>query len=178
MNTDNLNNYKKMKSFVGKKNSFLGDFLPVYDATSIYSALKTYLCGHSKKTYNGSIMELLGKSAIDIFNEYQVWGGEYSNDSYYIRTGGFDGISFSFDKDFIINYVSYGRTLNGEAIIEKAKEYALINHFGLKITRHGNMRGIYYDVSLIDPYIETPYIGIESNSTFRDGGPDRKLIML
>ena len=177
MNTDNLNSYKKMENFIGRKHSILGDFLPVYDTDSIYDTLKTFFRGHSKKSYDGSIMELLGKSAIDIFANYQIWQDEYG-DRYYISCGGFDGISFSFNKDFIITYVSYGRDLDGKGIIEKAKEFARINHFGLKITRHGNMRGIYYNVSLIDSYIETPYVGIESHSTFNNNGPDRKLIML
>ena len=137
-------------------------------------ALKTYLFGSSKPHYRGSVIELLGKNAIDIFEKYQVWV-EFG--TYYIAIGGFDGISFGFDEEFIITWVSFGRSFDGKEIIAKASDYARINHLGIKVTRHGNMHGIYYSVRLIDKYIVTPYLGVENSSTF-DREKKQQLFML
>lgn len=171
----NLNKFKKMDNYIGKKNGFFTEPSPIYDSESLISSILTFFTGTSKKVYDGSIMELLGKNAIDIFENYQTWK---KYDNYYIFNGGFDGISFSWDNDFTINEIWYGRVLEGNDLIKKAKDFARINKFGLKIERHGNMRGVYYSVKLIDKYIETPYIGIESSSTFRNGEPNRNLIFV
>ena len=171
-NQENLNNYKPMESYIGKKDDLFNNFRPVYDITSIKEALKTFLFGHSKKFYDGSIMELLGKNAVDIFKKYQVWYDQ----SYYIHIGGFDGVSFYFDEDYTITRISYGRILEGKEVVEKAMEIARINHFGLEVTRHGNMRGIYYGVNLIDKYVDVPYVKVKSSSTFRGGS--EKIITL
>lgn len=162
MESKTFGNYKVMEHFVGKKDSLFFNFRPMYDSTSLLATLKTFLFGKSKKEYDGSVMDLLGQNVKDIFDNYQVW----FDNCYYISTCGFDGISFGFDESNTITSVSYGRSLEGERIIERAKEYAKEHKVGLNVNKYGNMRGIYYGVKMIDKKPQRPYINITRCSTF------------
>ena len=172
MESKTFGNYKVMEHFVGKKDNLFFNFRPMYDSTSLLTTLKTFLFGKSKKEYDGSVMNLLGKRAKSIFNKYQVW----FDSRYYISTCGFDGISFGFGENGIITSVSYGRSLNGKGIIERAKEYAKEHKVGLKVSIYGNMRGIYYDVKMVDKKPQIPYVNITKSSTF--SGKSEKTIEL
>ena len=157
-------NYKTMRNFIGKKENLFDACLPIYDSSSIIATIKTFLFGHSKKVYDGSVMDLLGQNANDIFKSYQLWGNAY-NDSLYINVIGLNAISFGVNDNGIITYVSYGRSHEGEKIIERAKEVAKAKNISLEVKRSGNMRGIYYVVKICKEEFKTPSVKITSSST-------------
>lgn len=167
-------NYKTMENYIGNERNLFHAFLPMYDSSSIFAAIKTFLFGRSKKIYDGSLMGLLGQNAEDIFKSYQVWGSAY-NDFLYINIRGLDGISFGVDDNGVITHVSYGRSYEGEKIIEKAKKVALAKNISLEVKRHGNMRGIYYTVEICKEKFETPSVKITSSNTL--GNPSYEKVL-
>jgi hypothetical protein len=175
MKEKKLQTIKRMNNFIGEKNE-VGIMIyayPLYNKNSILDFVRTFICGHRRKTYDKSIMELLGKNFFDVFDKYQIWQDDMGY--YYINLYGYDGVSFSFNKSFTITEISYGRTHYGQELIEKAKNLAKSNHWGVEIHRSANMRGIYYTVSVSSFFLEKPYVVITSFSTFSGSREKEKI---